>query len=71
MLLKGAYRLGTEEYSRVANLQTSEGHTVLMIAVIHEAHKVLELLVQLGGCDLTLTEHNQLRPYDLALQHRN
>ena len=71
MLLKAAYRLGNDEYSRAVNLQTSEGYTMLMIAVMREAQRVLELLLQLGGGDFTLSERNQLRPYDLALQYRN
>ena len=35
-------------------IQTSEGFTPLMISIIYHGDKVLELLLQLGGVDLSI-----------------
>jgi hypothetical protein len=44
---------------------------LLMIAIIYKADKILELLLQLGGVDLSIIEKGKLRAYDLALHYRN
>jgi len=42
-----------------------------MIATIYKSDKILELLLRLGGVDLSLIEKGKLRAYDLALHYRN
>jgi hypothetical protein len=41
ILLKKTYQLEVEEYPRAINTQTAEGFTILMIAIIYKADKVL------------------------------
>lgn len=56
---------------QAVNVQTAEGFTPLMICIIYHGDKVLELLLQLGGVDLSIIERGKLRAYDLALHYRN
>lgn len=42
-----------------------------MISIIYHCDKVLELLLQMGGIDLSIIERGKLRAYDLALHYRN
>lgn len=70
-ILKQIYQEGTDEYIRAVNTQTSEGFTPLMISIIYHGDKVLELLLQMGGIDLSIIERGKLRAYDLALHYRN
>lgn len=70
-LLKQVYQEGTEEYLKAVNNQTAEGFTPLMISIIYHGDKVLELLLELGGVDLSIIERGKLRAYDLALHYRN
>ena len=42
-----------------------------MVSIVYRGDNVLELLLELGGVDLSVIERGKLRAYDLALHYRN
>lgn len=42
-----------------------------MISIIYQANRVLQLLLRLGGSDLSKMESSKQRAYDLALNYQN
>jgi ankyrin repeat protein len=71
LLLKKTYQQDDDEYLQIINVRTAEGYTPLMIAIIYQANKTLQLLLRLGGCDLGIMESSKLRAYELALNYQN
>lgn len=70
-LAKNIYQEDAEEYLHIINRQTAEGYTSLMICIIYQANRTLQLLLRLGGSDLSIMESSKLRAYDLALNYHN
>lgn len=70
-LAKKTYQEDAEEYLHIVNRQTAEGYTPLMICIIYQANRTLQLLLRLGGSDLSIMELSKLRAYDLALNYHN
>jgi hypothetical protein len=52
LILKKIYQQDSDEYIQIINVKTAEGYTPLMISIIYQANKVLQLLLRLGGSDL-------------------
>lgn len=71
LILKKIYQQDPNDYLLIINVQTAEGYTPLMIAIIYQANKTLQLLLRLGGSDLGIMESSKLRAYDLALNYQN
>lgn len=70
-LARKSYQEDAEEYLQMVNRQTAEGYTPLMVSIIYQSHRTLQLLLRLGGSDLSIMEASKLRAYDLALNYHN